>query len=717
MFKQTRTIYVTKTNAVANKAVVQGTLYFDIDGNGAYTAGVDLPLANTAIVLRRTLVANNSNKKLLLNRVAGTGTQIGSTTTDANGVYKFTVDKYPGETLTIHISSTDAQVGSVTVDATGGSSGETVLAPSAIIQGNIWQDDGNGIFDVGLDIPLSSVVVDIRLETGEELVGSVTTDSDGHFGLVTVPYVSAAMKIVAGDGTVLASFATDETGAAVVDVPIGATTSPTLLVATTRRIVQTTKRVVKTTSKLVATTSKKPTTRPIIRTTSKRIVPTTSKKIIATTKAPVPTTKAAAVPTTKAVVTTTKAPAPLVTTAHVTRTVTPTMNPSNTILKAGCTYLPVPYELPTAGDTQSTVFNIELISCVSDASINAVFVTAAQRWMKIITGDLLDVTNTRVTMPIADCITDSSNVRMLSCGFVDDLIIGFSVFAIDGVGGTLAQALPLYSRPDSYASNPKLPISGYMEFDSADWSDLQSKGTLQTVVTHEMGHVLGFGTKWLDFSMLSPATCDTLTPPFTASFTGTNAIAALPLINYNGGSVPVEDTGGAGTSCGHWKVCICLVVANVKGMFTDMSFSPTPTGIDHEERDNDRDGLNGTELPLLTHRLPVQRPRLHNQCSQFCNRPVQPTNCACEEGEWRRTREHDGARGVFERVYGSQVSAAPLIGLINDMWKLCYNLVFDLNGKRKGAEWKWTILDLPSLSVCALCVFRAKLILSFCLSY
>lgn len=85
---------------------------------------------------------------------------------------------------------------------------------------------------------------------------------------------------------------------------------------------------------------------------------------------------------------------------------------------------------------------------------------------------------------------------------------------------------------------------------------MNAKGFLQDVVTHEMGHVLGFGTQWPERSLLSPSNCASMSPPFTATFLGANAKTALPLINYNGTSVRVEDTGGSGTQCGHWKESI-----------------------------------------------------------------------------------------------------------------------------------------------------------------
>ena len=69
---------------------------------------------------------------------------------------------------------------------------------------------------------------------------------------------------------------------------------------------------------------------------------------------------------------------------------------------------------------------------------------------------------------------------------------------IDGVGGVLAQSGPTMTR--STTSNGKamqdagISISGTMEFDIADSAAGFKDGSLLTVVTHEMGHVLGIGT-------------------------------------------------------------------------------------------------------------------------------------------------------------------------------------------------------------------------------
>ena len=90
-----------------------------------------------------------------------------------------------------------------------------------------------------------------------------------------------------------------------------------------------------------------------------------------------------------------------------------------------------------------------------------------------------------------------------------------------------------------------------MRFDTADLANLETGGLLQLVILHEMGHVLGVGTLWPTFGLLTGAGG---ADPF---FTGVQARAAFDQIGgagYTaGGKVPVENTGGGGTRDAHWR--------------------------------------------------------------------------------------------------------------------------------------------------------------------
>jgi len=182
---------------------------------------------------------------------------------------------------------------------------------------------------------------------------------------------------------------------------------------------------------------------------------------------------------------------------------------------------------------------LRFIGTMSDAQARA-FVHAKERIEKIIVGDV----------PPAPVNLSAS--QMATCGgvgiqeAVDDVVIFAEVKAIDGPGNILGQAGPCRVRSGSF-----IPYLGHMEFDSADLAKLEANGTLESVILHEMLHVIGFGTMWPDLGVLDTTSAS---DPF---FTGSGARAAFRDRNgggtYLGTPVPVESGGGASTALAHWR--------------------------------------------------------------------------------------------------------------------------------------------------------------------
>ncbi|MGY1607541.1 leishmanolysin-related zinc metalloendopeptidase [Geodermatophilus sp. SYSU D00700] len=178
------------------------------------------------------------------------------------------------------------------------------------------------------------------------------------------------------------------------------------------------------------------------------------------------------------------------------------------------------------------------------------FRTAADRWAEVIVGDLEDV-------------------RLPDGTVVDDVRIDAAGVSIDGPGRVLGRAGPRLLRPAG-STHEFLPITGIMEFDVADIPTMIAQDLWNTVIMHEMGHVIGM----LDFVWSAKGfVANRNTPQW--SFTGPTAMEEFgrlqdPCANATmaqlaglrsaaadgadgGVPVPIEDDFGPGTIGSHWR--------------------------------------------------------------------------------------------------------------------------------------------------------------------
>jgi hypothetical protein len=183
----------------------------------------------------------------------------------------------------------------------------------------------------------------------------------------------------------------------------------------------------------------------------------------------------------------------------------------------------------TAAAVQSAYkIEVRFIGGLTPAQKSA-FKTAADRWSRVIIGDLPSVN--------------------VNGEVIDDLLINAEGISIDGRGKILGQAGPTNLRPASAGANAFLPAKGMMQFDTADLAAMEADGTLIDVITHEMGHVIGIGTIWTHKRLLSGARTQ------NPIFTGVKAKTEYGILKGTGGAVdvPVENTGGLGTRDSHWR--------------------------------------------------------------------------------------------------------------------------------------------------------------------
>jgi hypothetical protein len=178
-------------------------------------------------------------------------------------------------------------------------------------------------------------------------------------------------------------------------------------------------------------------------------------------------------------------------------------------------------------DVSPFTIEVRFIGGLTETQKNA-FKAAADRWSTVIVGDLPPV--------------------MVDGEVIDDVLILAQGEDIDGPGSILGQAGPTHLRPAAAGTAAFLPVKGEMSFDSADLLNMEADGTLNDVITHEMGHVLGIGTVWKRKRLLRGA--GTSNP----TFIGTTAKVEFGILKGTGpAAVPVENTGGPGTADGHWR--------------------------------------------------------------------------------------------------------------------------------------------------------------------
>ncbi|MBK9547648.1 MAG: hypothetical protein IPO52_00720 [Gemmatimonadetes bacterium] len=212
------------------------------------------------------------------------------------------------------------------------------------------------------------------------------------------------------------------------------------------------------------------------------------------------------------------------------------VNPTSTLVATVPGFPGPRAEFTATGTAKQFVVDLRLLT-IMKASQRDAFVTAATRWMAVITDDISDV---QITRPAGDCGSGSPAIDE----FVDDVIIFAAVENIDGPGGVLGSAGPCTIRSPS-----ALPAVGRMRFDDADLVTRENNGQLVPLILHEMGHVLGFGTIWTDRGVITDKGGN------DPIFVGTQALALWPTLTlgYAGRPVPVENTFGPGTADAHWR--------------------------------------------------------------------------------------------------------------------------------------------------------------------
>mmetsp|Transcript_6862 Transcript_6862/g.8295 ORF Transcript_6862/g.8295 Transcript_6862/m.8295 type:complete len:386 (+) Transcript_6862:150-1307(+) len=186
--------------------------------------------------------------------------------------------------------------------------------------------------------------------------------------------------------------------------------------------------------------------------------------------------------------------------------------------------------------------------------IKQIFIDEANFWNGVIAESTVPAITLRLPVSLQSmgcAITEDYIVQRGET--INGLLIVAEVIPIDKEGGVLGQAAPCVAVRDN-TGQKLLPRAGFMQFDIDDFDALVDNGSINAVIRHEMGHVLGIGSLWQAWgNNLVQNPCpfigDCTTDP---SYTGSNGIEGFNSLGGSG-QLDVADQGGGGTRNAHWR--------------------------------------------------------------------------------------------------------------------------------------------------------------------
>jgi hypothetical protein len=196
---------------------------------------------------------------------------------------------------------------------------------------------------------------------------------------------------------------------------------------------------------------------------------------------------------------------------------------------------------------------VRFVSTLSQVQQNAVGIAVA-KWSRALSKDLGEF---NLNTPANQCFTGEPNLNETH----RNLLLFISVADIDGLAGAAA-----FTQICTLSTRDTLPIVSHIRLDRADLDSMEARGTLQGVITHEMGHALGFNPQSYVAKGLAGGAADD--PVFQGA--AARAEFAKHGAFYTGATVPLENRFGPGSNDPHWRLFVFgdeLMVSSVSRTF------------------------------------------------------------------------------------------------------------------------------------------------------
>jgi hypothetical protein len=245
----------------------------------------------------------------------------------------------------------------------------------------------------------------------------------------------------------------------------------------------------------------------------------------------------------------------------------------------------------------------------NEPALQAIAREAAARWERVIVGALPPQ---QVDHQAGMCAKGSPAISVTTTGMLVVVTTDSLPPGVVGYGG------PCFFRPATGGDWRALgfPAVGVITLDSGRVrSYLGTNPTLaRDLITHEIGHALGVGTRWQPFG--SSGESMRVGPESDYRFIGEHTMAASTDLGFTapGELVPVENQGGGGTAGAHWRRSVYgpevmngwlsyggqPLTAVTAGLLRDIGYEVRMVGADVATAAELNPGVFGPLLPLLT---------------------------------------------------------------------------------------------------------------------